>query len=292
MQQRLEGKEKEVDKKQQKDRYIQELYRIENKRVFEHMMAMQDKMSWRQKLQQVYLQLVFKERVPYPENEQRYKYMICRVCWDICNLPLFNTVIMLAIFSNSILLATDRYPEPTNTEYIIQTSNLIFTVLYTAECVIKLIGLPRKEWKTDIFNAFDFLIVIALYLELAFQSQTAIIGAVRSLRLLKLIKLVRSSNVTLEVLIDSIVQTIAQCANFIIILFLFIYVFSLLGMELFATKFKFDINGKLDLVHGYIPRQNYNDIFSGLITTFQVLIGEKWNEIMYLGIESKSDSSN
>ena len=39
-----------------------------------------------------------------------------------------------------------------------------------------------------------------------------------------------------------------------VVLAIYIYVFSLLGMEIFAGKFKFDKNGNYDLENGAVPR--------------------------------------
>lgn len=120
------------------------------------------------------------------------------------------------------------------------------------------------------------------------NSQTAIVSTVRSIRLLRLIKLARS-NFTLRCLLDSIIMTIAQCANFLVLLGIFMYVFALLGMEIFAERFKFNSDGIYDVVNGTAPRQNYDSIGWAIITVFQVLLGEEWNLTMYLGYQAKKE---
>ena len=72
-----------------------------------------------------------------------------------------------------------------------------------------MIGLTIQKWREDIFNVFDLVIVIASYFEMVLLvNSTAIVGAVRSVRLLRLIKLARS-NYTLKCLLDSIAITMA-----------------------------------------------------------------------------------
>lgn len=68
-----------------------------------------------------------------------------------------------------------------------------------------------------------------------------------------------------------------------ILLCLFIYVFSLLGMSFFAGKVTFDEdNNYLSKAEGGIsPRNNFDEVWWSIITIFQVLLGEGWNEIMY-----------
>jgi hypothetical protein len=99
------------------------------------------------------------------------------------------------------------------------------------------------------------------------EKQTAIISALRTIRLLRLVKLARS-NFALKCLIDSIAITITQCGNFIVILMIFIYVFSLLGMELFAGQFRFNQDGTHDIQNGVVPRSNYDEIVWAFITVF------------------------
>jgi|APSaa5957512535_1039671.scaffolds.fasta_scaffold46559_2 voltage-dependent calcium channel L type alpha-1D len=93
------------------------------------------------------------------------------------------------------------------------------------------------------------------------------ISALRALRLFRLIKLVRN-NYTLRCLLDSIAETLSQVANFMVILAIFIYVFSLLGMEIFAGKFMFDSDGNFDDINGELSRQNYDEILWAIITVF------------------------
>ena len=139
---------------------------------------------------------------------------------------------MLIILMNTMCLATDRYPTP---EFdIIKSTNQTFNIIFLIECVIKLIGIKFDVWKEDTFNIFDLLIVIASFVEMVISDDSAgVIGALRALRLIRLIKLVRS-NVTLRSLLDSIMLTIKAIGNFMVVLVIFIYVFSLLAMKVFA----------------------------------------------------------
>jgi hypothetical protein len=118
------------------------------------------------------------------------------------------------------------------------------------ECVIKLTGLTFDEWKGDIFNIFDLLIVLASISEMLLSDEQAtVIMSLRAFRLIRLIRLARS-NPTLRSLLDSIALTVRAIGNFMVVLAIIIYIFSLLGMLAFAGKFKFDKNGLYDEVNG------------------------------------------
>jgi hypothetical protein len=77
---------------------------------------------------------------------------------------------------------------------------------------------------------------------------------------------------------------------------LFIFIFSLLGMELFAFKAMF--NGDGELVTDYdiynmveeleAPRTNFDSIGFAILSVFVVIIGEDWNQVMYSYVRNKS----
>lgn len=51
----------------------------------------------------------------------------------------------------------------------------------------------------------------------------------------------------------------------------------MLGMQLFGGQFNFPDG---------TPAANFNTFGISLLTVFQILTGEDWNEVMYNGIES------
>jgi voltage-dependent calcium channel L type alpha-1D len=71
------------------------------------------------------------------------------------------------------------------------------------------------------------------------------VSALRAFRLFRIVKLARSWE-SLKILLDSIAHTIAAIGNFTILLVLFIYVYSLLGMQFFAGELRFNKDGEYD----------------------------------------------
>lgn len=71
-------------------------------------------------------------------------------------------------------------------------------------------------------------------------------------------------------------------SNFSILLFLFVFVYTLLGRELFAYRLTFDKNGNLSSEpDAASPRINFDTFLDAITTIFIVLTGEQWNLIMY-----------
>ena len=54
-------------------------------------------------------------------------------------------------------------------------------------------------------------------------------------------------------------KTLKDVSIFSILLYLFIFTYTLVGMELFANKAKFDEQNKLDLVSGTSPLANFDN---------------------------------
>lgn len=111
-------------------------------------------------------------------------------------------------------------------------------------------------------------------------------SAVRAFRLFKIFKLFKAGDI--KILLDSIAFTITSISDYVILLLLFIYVFSLIGMSFFAGMLMFDENDQPDFIHGQPPRNNFDDVLWSLITIFQILLGEQWNEIMYDCVRSQN----
>jgi len=105
---------------------------------------------------------------------------------------------------NSLALATDKYPEAAYASKV-QKVNRIFTYLFTAESILKLMALTYTKFVKDRFNIFDLVIVLASLAEMFLgSSNQGIVSSARAFRLARLFKLARN-NQTLKSLIDSIV---------------------------------------------------------------------------------------
>ena len=68
----------------------------------------------------------------------------------------------------------------------------------------------------------------------------SVITALRAFRLLRVFKLAKTWK-RFELLLETMGSTLRDIASFSVLLFLFIFIFSLLGMELFAHKVKLNL---------------------------------------------------
>jgi len=76
-------------------------------------------------------------------------------------------------------------------------------------------------------------------------------------------------------------KTLIDASNFCILLFLFIYTNTLLGMELFAYKVKFNENDQFDMEDGKYPNSNFNTFIEAFVSIFVVLANDGWSTIYF-----------
>lgn len=106
-------------------------------------------------------------------------------------------------------------------------------------------------------------------------------SAVRAVRFFNFLQFAPDGS-SLRLLLDSISHTFLAIGTFTVLLMLFIYVYSLLGMQFFAGRLRFtEQGGNYDPQGSYIPRANFDSMLWASVTIFQVLVGDGWNQVMY-----------
>ena len=214
---------------------------------------------------------------------------VTRLNFYIVNSPIFNALIMLIILLNTLVLSLDKYPEfEGDTAEVLAGVNTGFTIIFTLEVVLKLLGLGASGYAADKFNLFDALIVVISIAEM-FAAEGGPLSALRAFRLFRIFKIFRAGD--LRTLLDSIAFTVVTIKDYTILLALFIYVFALLGMSFFAGKARFDADGAVDLVNGVSPRINFDNTKWAALTVFEVMIGENWNAVMYDHMRALGDGA-
>lgn len=175
--------------------------------------------------------------------------------------------------------------------------NEFFTWIFFVEMVFKLIGLGFTNYRKDPYNLFDAVIVIISLVDWTISrlpgvDAGAALNAFRALRLLRMMKLSKSW-AALQDILRKTAASLAGLANFSLLMFLFMYIFALLGMELFANIALVDeddnlVAGEEAVVELYasgdyftFPRDNFNNVGNALTTIFIAIIGEDWNWTMY-----------
>ena len=175
--------------------------------------------------------------------------------------------------------------------------NYFFIVAFTLEAAIKLPGLGWREYVADRFNVFDFLIVLISYVELGLAGHTQLLlravahelplfagnsslSALRTFRLARVLKLAKNWH-SLRDLLQTIMDTLPSVGYLSILLTLFMFVSAISGMAFFGNQFQ--PPGLNDST-----RSNFDNFFKAMLTVFQIMTGENWNEVLYNGIKVSS----
>ena len=105
----------------------------------------------------------------------------------------FETAIQIVIFVNSITLGSEYYGQPPWWTNVLEWTNHIFTVIFTAEMLLKILALGCIEYLGEPFNVFDFVVVIIGLSEYIGNSSTGGLSVLRSFRVLRVFKLLKKA---------------------------------------------------------------------------------------------------
>lgn len=132
-------------------------------------------------------------------------------------------------------MALDSYP-PIISDYESYENPicLAFNIVFLIDLIVKFIACGPKNFVKDNFNIFDSLVIACSLALFAIQRKSgSAISALRTFRLMRIIHFIKRWE-TLQLLLQSIANTISTISNFILLVALFIYVYALLGMQFFA----------------------------------------------------------
>ncbi|CRK92625.1 CLUMA_CG006168, isoform A [Clunio marinus] len=246
----------------------------------------------------------------------------------------FQQGILLAILINTLSMGIEYHNQPEELTAIVETSNIVFSAIFAVEMLLKIIAEGPFKYIANGFNVFDGIIVILSAVELcqAFMggegaSGNSGLSVLRTFRLLRILKLVRfMPNLRRQLFV--MLRTMDNVAIFFSLLILFIFIFSILGMNLFGCKFCEEINDErvcdrknFDTILGmYLfggkfckfmdeelgerectcpeiiakhplcecDRKHFNNFLWATVTVFQILTQEDWNVVLFNGMEKTS----
>ncbi|KAL4226359.1 Voltage-dependent calcium channel type D subunit alpha-1 [Mactra antiquata] len=193
--------------------------------------------------------------------------------------PFYWTVIVM-VFLNTLVLTSEHYGQPDWLDKFQEIANIFFVVLFTLEMVLKMYSLGFQGYFVSLFNRFDSFVVLCSIIEVILIRTKVLpplgVSVLRCARLLRVFKATRYWS-SLRNLVASLLNSMRSIASLLLLLFLFIVIFALLGMQLFGGKFNFPDSK---------PRSNFDSFYQSLLTVFQILTGEDWNAAMYDGIRA------
>ena len=210
------------------------------------------------------------------KNHLRPSMGFRRVIFDFVTTDEFDTVILTLIASNILVMAmvhADMTEAWTNALFI---ANSVFAGVFLMEALLKLVAFGILGYFKDAWNRFDFFVVclsvagfvITIFTEVS-ASYLSLLRVARVARIFRLIPKAKG----LKALFQTLLYSLPALGNVGSVLFLFFFIFAVLGMNLF---------GKMRFSSGELSRYaNFETFGFSMLTLFRMATGEAWNGIMH-----------
>uniref|UniRef100_A0A8C3MAN1 Sodium channel protein n=1 Tax=Geospiza parvula TaxID=87175 RepID=A0A8C3MAN1_GEOPR len=188
------------------------------------------------------------------------------------------------IVMNTLFMALEHNNMSPTFKYMLKIGNLVFTGIFTAEMILKIIALDPYYYFQQPWNIFDSVIVTLSLIELSFprhkskkeRGKGGTLSVLRSFRLLRVFKLAKSWP-TLNTLIKIICNSLGALSNLTLVLGIIIFIFAVVGVQLFGRSYALNCN---KISKDGKPRWHMMDFFHSFLVVFRILCGE-WIETMW-----------
>lgn len=197
-------------------------------------------------------------------------FFIRKYIFRLVHHRYFEFFIMFCIFLNIFVMLLQHDAQPADLTTYSETLGTFFTWIFVFEMLLKIAALlPKKYWR-DPWNRFDFFIVVGSLPELAGIDMGPGTTVFRTFRMGRMFKMLRNAK-KLRALFAALINSVGAMANVGSLLFLLMFIYSVLGMNLFG-----------DLEHGQFidEHTNFQNFGNGLLLLFRVFSGDAWSQIM------------
>ena len=185
------------------------------------------------------------KELPIPTQEGEvavtHRNALQKMCFKIASSQRFEQVTIGLIILNTAVMASDHNRMPRMQEQANEYVNYFLFAYFVVEMIIKLIGFGPRGYAKDQMNLFDGFVVLMSCVEvvvgfISSDNGNNYLSVLRTFRLLRVLKLARSWK-QLNDIITTMFKSLAGISYLSLILLLFMYVFALLGMQLFGYEF-------------------------------------------------------
>uniref|UniRef100_A0AAY4BFG7 Sodium channel protein n=1 Tax=Denticeps clupeoides TaxID=299321 RepID=A0AAY4BFG7_9TELE len=213
-----------------------------------------------------------KPQKPIPRPANKLQGFI----FDIITKQAFDILIMVLICLNMVTMMIETDQQTREKEQILYWINVVFIVLFTAECVLKMIAL-RQYFFTVSWNVFDFIVVIlsivgmflAEVIEKYFFSPT-LFRVIRLARIGRILRLIKSAK-GIRTLLFALMMSLPALFNIGLLLFLVMFIYAILGMSFFAYVKK---------EAGVDDMFNFETFGNSMICLFQITTSGGWDLLL------------
>ncbi|KAH0516318.1 Voltage-dependent L-type calcium channel subunit alpha-1D [Microtus ochrogaster] len=211
-----------------------------------------------------------------------------RRCRAAVKSVTFYWLVIVLVFLNTLTISSEHYNQPDWLTQIQDIANKVLLALFTCEMLVKMYSLGLQAYFVSLFNRFDCFVVCGgitetILVELELMSPLGV-SVFRCVRLLRIFKVTRHWT-SLSNLVASLLNSMKSIASLLLLLFLFIIIFSLLGMQLFGGKFNFD--------ETQTKRSTFDNFPQALLTVFQIFKSDiLLNVFLAIAVDNLADAES
>uniref|UniRef100_A0A7N8XI52 Voltage-dependent N-type calcium channel subunit alpha n=1 Tax=Mastacembelus armatus TaxID=205130 RepID=A0A7N8XI52_9TELE len=206
-----------------------------------------------------------------PQNKQSFQYKM----WKFVVSPPFEYAIMTLIALNTVVLMMKFYGAPDLYESMLKYLNIVFTALFTLECILKIIAFGPLNYLKAAWNVFDFVTVLGSITDILvteIKVRMINLSFLRLFRAARLIKLLRQGY-TIRILLWTFVQSFKALPYVCLLIAMLFFIYAIIGMQVFG-------NIELNEDTAVNLHNNFQTFFQALTLLFRSATGEAWHEIM------------
>ncbi|CAJ1068689.1 LOW QUALITY PROTEIN: calcium channel%2C voltage-dependent, N type, alpha 1B subunit, a [Xyrichtys novacula] len=206
-----------------------------------------------------------------PENTQSFQYRM----WKFVVSAPFEYSIMIMIALNTVVLMMKFHGAPDFYETMLKNLNIVFTTLFSLECILKIIAFGPLNYLKDAWNVFDFVTVLGSITDILvteINDRLLNLSFLRLFRAARLIKLLRQGY-TIRILLWTFVQSFKALPYVCLLIAMLFFIYAIIGMQVFGN---IELNEDTAINH----HNNFRTFLQALMLLFRSATGEAWHEIM------------
>eukprot|EP01064_Diplonema_japonicum_P009432 TRINITY_DN16926_c0_g1_i1.p1 TRINITY_DN16926_c0_g1~~TRINITY_DN16926_c0_g1_i1.p1 ORF type:complete len:2141 (+),score=493.84 TRINITY_DN16926_c0_g1_i1:35-6457(+) len=186
--------------------------------------------------------------------------------------PMFERVMLMVTILNVVALGADHHGIDSTGLLVIEIVNIVCTLIFTIEIVVKMIGLGVTLTFRDPYNRFDAFLVVVGVPQLIISFVGSSTGGGNFLSIFKMMRVARVLRLgrrwtRLRETIRIVLESLTAVAYLSLLLLLILFIYSILGMQLFGKS-------------GTEDRLNFTSLWRSLLTVFVVVTGEGWVKVL------------
>ncbi|KAM3868483.1 calcium channel, voltage-dependent, N type, alpha 1B subunit, a [Diretmus argenteus] len=206
-----------------------------------------------------------------PANTQSFQYRM----WKFVVSAPFEYSIMIMIAVNTVVLMMKFHGAPDFYEAMLKNLNIVFTALFSLECILKIIAFGPLNYLKDSWNVFDFVTVLGSITDILvteINDRLLNLSFLRLFRAARLIKLLRQGY-TIRILLWTFVQSFKALPYVCLLIAMLFFIYAIIGMQVFGN---IELNEDTAINH----HNNFRTFLQALMLLFRSATGEAWHEIM------------